>query len=78
MSRERIQQLAIAHGEQFDELLEQWSERAAVREFSGGMPRAEAEAGAYDDVVAMLGEARRGPRSAAASVDHAADRRRTR
>ena len=29
---------------------EWWSERAAIREYDGGMPRADAEAAAWDDV----------------------------
>ena len=33
--------------DQFDD----WEERAAIREFDGGMTRAEAEAAAYDDVM---------------------------
>lgn len=28
-----------------------WEERAAIREFDGGLSRAEAEAAAYDDVM---------------------------
>lgn len=28
-----------------------WEERAAIREFDGGMTRADAEAAAYDDVM---------------------------
>ena len=28
-----------------------WDERAAIREYEGGMPRAEAEAAAYRDVM---------------------------
>jgi len=34
---------------EFDE----WEERAAIREFDGGMDRAEADAAAYDDVMAQ-------------------------
>jgi hypothetical protein len=32
-----------------------YDERAAIREFDGGFPRAEAEAGAYAETVAVFG-----------------------
>lgn len=32
-------------------LFDAWEERAAIREFDGGMTRAEAEAAAYEDVT---------------------------
>ena len=33
-----------------------WQERAAIREFDGGMSREDAEAAAYDDVMAWRGD----------------------
>lgn len=52
-------------------VLELWAERAAIREYEGGQSRADAEAAAVDDVRSQLaspiviGERRKGPRSAA-------------
>lgn len=35
----------------------EWSERAAIREYDGGLSRAEAERAAYEYVVRMCGDA---------------------
>jgi len=44
-----------------DELVEWWSERAAIREVDGGLARTEAETAAFADLRASLAEPRRGP-----------------
>jgi hypothetical protein len=51
-------------------VLEQWAERAAIREYEGGQSRTDAEAGAVEDVRLALATPivvgdRKGPRSAA-------------
>ena len=61
----RLAALAEDLGRPVVEVEELWSERAAVREYDGGMSTADAEVAAYEDVVHLLGEARRGPRAAA-------------
>ena len=61
MSREAVIELARTLGIAEDVLVEQWAERAAIREFEGGQSRAEAEQGALEDVRAAQ---RKGPRSA--------------
>jgi len=75
MSRDACIALAEQAGLDSDELVEWWSERAAVREYDGGQARDEAELAALDDVRQMIelgpwivGE-RRGPRSAAPTAD---------
>ncbi|HEU0036339.1 MAG TPA: hypothetical protein VFQ53_37255 [Kofleriaceae bacterium] len=77
MSREAVLELAERAGVDPDELLEWWSERAAVREFDGGQSRADAERGAVDDCKQMLEVGawvfgpRRGPKSAGSTAtDH--------
>jgi hypothetical protein len=65
MSREACIELARTLGVDADALVEQWSERAAIREVDGGQPRADAERDALDDVRLMV---RKGPRSAGAVV----------
>lgn len=54
---------ALAHqlGRDGDELVEWWSERAAIREVDGGQSRAESEAEAFAELQAALAEPRRGP-----------------
>ena len=69
MSREACIELARTLGVDADALIEQWTERAAIREFEGNQPRAEAERDALDDVRLLY---RKGPRSAAAAASHAA------
>jgi hypothetical protein len=50
---DRVIALASATGRDLADLEELWSERAAIREYDGGMPRAEAEHEAMRDVVRM-------------------------
>jgi len=71
MSRSACIELAERAGVDPDELVEWWSECAAVREYDGGQSRQAAEQGALEDMQRLLelgpwivGE-RRGPRSAA-------------
>jgi hypothetical protein len=66
MSREACLELARTLGIDPELLVEQWAERAAIREFEGGQPRADAERDALDDVRAAH---RRGPKSAASIAD---------
>jgi hypothetical protein len=47
---ERLVDLANKLGRPIEDVREQWSERAAIREYEGGMPRARAEEAAFDDV----------------------------
>jgi hypothetical protein len=61
MSREACLELARTLGLDGDLLVEEWSERAAIREFEGGQPRADAERDALDDVRLAH---RLGPKSA--------------
>jgi len=72
MSRDACIELARTLGIDAEALVEQWAERAAIREFEGGQSRADAERAALDDVRAMH---RRGPRSAAAHADADAKKR---
>jgi hypothetical protein len=62
MSREACIELARTLGVDTDVVIEQWTERAAIREFEGNQPRALAERDALDDVRLLY---RKGPRSAA-------------
>jgi hypothetical protein len=71
VSREACIELAERAGVDPEELLEYWSERAAIRELDGGQPRDDAERGALEDVRELIaigpwvvGE-RKGPKSAA-------------
>ena len=48
--------LAIGSGRTHAEVYEFWSERAAIREYDAGYPRAEAERLAVEDVEAWLRE----------------------
>jgi len=50
MSREGCIELARRLGLDADQLLEWWHERAAVREFDGGLTREAAELAAFDDL----------------------------
>jgi hypothetical protein len=64
MTRDAIIELARDAGQPVDDVLEWWGERAAIREFDGGQPRATAEVDALADVQAWLGAGRLGPRRA--------------
>jgi len=72
MSRDACLELARTLGVDADLLVEQWAERAAIREFEGGQTRADAERDALDDVSALH---RKGPRSTAASAGTDAKKR---
>ena len=52
--RDRCLELAERTGRDPEDVIEQWSERAAIREVDGGQPRAEAEVDAFDDVCSMI------------------------
>lgn len=65
MSREACVELARTLGVDADALVEQWAERAAIREFEGGQSRADAEREALEDVRAAH---RKGPQSAGSHV----------
>jgi hypothetical protein len=66
-------ELADRLGVSSESVLEMWAERAAIREYEGGQPRADAEASAVEDVrlalatPIVIGE-RKGPRSAASAT----------
>ena len=60
MIRDDVLELARQLGRDGEELIEWWSERAAIREIDGGQPRAEAEHEAFEELRASL-DARRGP-----------------
>lgn len=49
-----VTQWAIDRGLDPRNVLELWNERAAIREYEGGMPRGEAEREALDDVRRSL------------------------
>jgi hypothetical protein len=59
----RINDLAHEDGRELEDVFEMWSERAALREYDGGMSRGDAEHAAFIDVKTMLASSRRGPRS---------------
>ena len=63
MSREACLDLARTLGVDAEALVEEWAERAAIREFEGGQSRADAERDALDDVRLAH---RMGPKSVAA------------
>ena len=65
MSREACLDLARTLGVDPEALVEEWTERAAIREFEGGQSRADAERDALDDVRLAH---RMGPKSAAAAT----------
>ena len=74
MSREACIELARTLGVAEDVIVEQWAERAAIREFEGGQSRADAERDALDDVRAAH---RKGPRSASVAAEADAKKRAT-
>lgn len=51
----RLAGLAKRHGVDLARLLEEWAERAAIREYLGEIPRAEAERLAVVDACEALG-----------------------
>jgi antitoxin component of RelBE/YafQ-DinJ toxin-antitoxin module len=53
--RAQLAEIASKHGVPIDVLHDEWSERAAIREYLGGMPRAKAEREAVGDACAVLG-----------------------
>lgn len=64
MARADCLELARTLGVDPDLLVEEWSERAAIREYEGGQSRADAERDALDDVRMAH---RRGPKSVGAA-----------
>ena len=50
----RLALIARRSGRDLDDVLELWAERAAIREYEGGMKRKEAERMAEDDVAGMV------------------------
>lgn len=54
-ARDQIAAIAARHSVSLDLLLEEWSERAAIREYLGGMPRSHAELAAVRDVCDVFG-----------------------
>lgn len=51
-----VRTMAMRYGQAEAQVLELWSERAAVREYDGGMTRIEAEGAAMADVRRWLAE----------------------
>lgn len=52
---DQLAAIAAEHNVPLDRLHEEWSERAAIREYLGGMPRNEAELAAVRDACEVLG-----------------------
>lgn len=52
---EQVRLLGEQAGVDIDEVVELWSERAAVREYDGGQSRADAERDAVGDVRRLIG-----------------------
>ena len=52
--RDQLVAIVADHGVNPDHLREVWSERAAIREYLGGLPRAQAEQAAIGDVREIL------------------------
>jgi hypothetical protein len=69
MIRDQVLELARQFDRDGDELVEWWSERAAIREIEGGQLRADAESDAFDELRASLDEGRRGPLRAGRAMD---------
>ena len=72
--RDQCRELAVRVGRDPDEVIEWWSERAAIREIDGGQPRADAERDAFEELRTTL-EQRKGPRSVATPTAATAKRR---
>jgi hypothetical protein len=53
--RDRLSEIAFRGRLSFDELAEEHAERAAIREYLGGMPRDEAEDAAVGDACEVFG-----------------------
>lgn len=53
--RDQLAAIALQHGVAIERLHEEWAERASIREYLGGLPRAKAERVAVSDACAMLG-----------------------
>jgi len=53
-----IEEIAKRTGRSRDEVVEVARERAAIREYLGGLPRAEAEKVALEDALDLLGGSR--------------------
>lgn len=51
----RVGRLAKSHGVKLADATEYWSERAAIREYLGEMPRGDAEVAALSDLVEWAG-----------------------
>lgn len=64
-SADAVRELARDLGIDAEALVEEWAERAAIREFEGGLARDDAERAAFDDVRLAH---RMGPKSASASA----------
>jgi hypothetical protein len=76
MWRDALRELATELGKSPDELVAWWEERAAIREFDGGLARDAAERAAFEDLRDELGlttGVRKGPRSVLAPEGDAAD-----
>jgi hypothetical protein len=69
MIRDQVLELARQLDRDGDELVEWWSERAAIREIDGGQLRADAESDAFDELRASIAEGRRGPLRAGRAMD---------
>jgi len=69
MIRDQVLELARQLDRDGDELVEWWSERAAIREIDGGELRADAERDAFDGLRASVDEGRRGPLRAGRVVE---------
>ena len=54
----RVGRLAKSHGVKLADATEYWSERAAIREYLGEMPRGDAEVAALSDLVEWAGRRR--------------------
>ncbi len=55
MNVKRIDVIAKRLGLSRERVLEEWTERAAIREYAGEMSRVEAERLAYEDAESALG-----------------------
>jgi hypothetical protein len=71
--RDAVIELAEQAGADVADVLEYWTERAAIREIDGEQDRAAAEQGALDDIRELLAVGawafeRKGPRSATPSL----------
>jgi hypothetical protein len=58
MNEGKLRAIARNVGRPYEEVLEFWEERVAIRELDGGMSRRTAESDAYFDVALELGRKR--------------------